>query len=58
MKVSECYIWSTSVLYFFMRRALRKVILNAIGSGGTASLAPIFLFFRELNLKFVIYDVV
>ena len=33
-------------------------MLNAIVSGCTTSSAPVFLFFRELSLKFVIYDVV
>ena len=36
----------------------KEVKLNAIVSGGTTSTASVFLFFRELNLKFVIYDVV
>ena len=36
----------------------KEVILNAILSGGTISRASVFLFFRQLNLKFVIYDAV
>ena len=36
----------------------KKVILNAIVSGNMANLALIFLIFRDLNLKFVIDDVV
>ena len=35
----------------------KEVILNAIVSGGTTSTAPVFLFFRQLSLKIVIYDV-
>ena len=35
-----------------------EVVLNAIVSGGTASTVSVFLFFRQLKLKFVIYDVV
>ena len=34
----------------------KEVILNAIWLGGTTSRASMFLFFRQLNLKFVIYD--
>ena len=36
----------------------KELILNAIVSGGTSSTASVFLFFRQLNLDFIIYDVV
>ena len=36
----------------------KEVILNAIVLGGMTSTASVFLFFRQLNIKFVIYDVV
>ena len=35
-----------------------EVVLNAIVSGGMASTVSVFLFFRQMKLKFVIYDVV
>ena len=36
----------------------KKGILNTIVSGGMTNSASILLFFRESNLKFVIYDLV
>ena len=36
----------------------KEVIINVTLSGGTTSTASVFLFFGQLNLKFVIYDVI